>query len=125
MSTLSSATKGNPIKGTGNAGAIKAGDGGARFRTEWPEVDEENHKWMSRNNIDLSTGNAVVVVNNTTTTTPPSSSSSSSSTNHELNNLLLAKNTSRSWIRRNKFLIGAILVFGYVLVVRVIGDTDG
>lgn len=37
-------------------GSIKAGDGGAKFRLEWPEVDEENLKWMAEKRIDPATG---------------------------------------------------------------------
>jgi len=41
---------------TRGIGAIKAGDGGAKFRNEWADVDEENCKWMKENSIDLATG---------------------------------------------------------------------
>lgn len=37
-------------------GNVKAGDGGAKFRSEWPEVDKENWAWISENNIDPVTG---------------------------------------------------------------------
>lgn len=38
------------------AGNIKAGDGGAKFRSEWPEQDEENWEWIRENRIDPTTG---------------------------------------------------------------------
>lgn len=38
-------------------GNVKAGDGGAKFRQEWPEVDKENRAWMAENKIDPLTGN--------------------------------------------------------------------
>jgi ubiquitin-conjugating enzyme E2 J2 len=37
-------------------GNIKAGDGGAKFKSEWPEIDAENWKWIRENNIDVATG---------------------------------------------------------------------
>ncbi|ETS73009.1 hypothetical protein PFICI_15184 [Pestalotiopsis fici W106-1] len=37
-------------------GNIKAGDGGAKFRAEWPDVDKENKTWMAENKIDPATG---------------------------------------------------------------------
>lgn len=40
-------------KGIGN---IKVGDGGLKFRTEWPELDAENWKWMTDRNINQDTG---------------------------------------------------------------------
>lgn len=44
---------------TKGIGAIKAGDGGAKFRQEWPEVDEENWKWMKENRIDPAIGRKI------------------------------------------------------------------
>lgn len=41
------------VKGLGN---IKAGDGGAKFRSEFSEVDTENHQWMQQHRIDIVTG---------------------------------------------------------------------
>ncbi|KAK4690253.1 ubiquitin-conjugating enzyme E2 J2, partial [Lecanoromycetidae sp. Uapishka_2] len=50
----------NPVKGNiatvKGVGAVKAGDGGVKFRAEWPELDEENWKWMRDNNVDAATG---------------------------------------------------------------------
>ncbi|CAI4211707.1 unnamed protein product [Parascedosporium putredinis] len=40
-------------------GNVKAGDGGAKFRAEWSEVDKENGEWMKKNNVDQSTGRVV------------------------------------------------------------------
>ena len=40
-------------KGVGN---IKAGDGGVKFRSEWPESDEENWAWLKDNRIDPVSG---------------------------------------------------------------------
>ena len=37
-------------------GAVKAGDGGVKFRAEWPELDSENFDWMDKNGIDPATG---------------------------------------------------------------------
>lgn len=52
-----------PVKGniatTKGVGAVKAGDGGVKFRAEWEEQDEENWKWMERNNVDLATGKVI------------------------------------------------------------------
>lgn len=37
-------------------GNLKAGDGGAKFKMEWPDVDDENWKWLKDNRIDVATG---------------------------------------------------------------------
>ena len=41
-------------------GAIKAGDGGKRFKEQWPELDEENWKWIEENRIDPKTGRSLI-----------------------------------------------------------------
>ena len=50
----------NPVKGNNSTlkgiGAVKAGDGGVKFRAEWPEKDTENWEWIHRNNIDPGSG---------------------------------------------------------------------
>ncbi|RAO73791.1 uncharacterized protein BHQ10_009803 [Talaromyces amestolkiae] len=38
---------------------IKAGDGGLKFRTEWPELDQENWRWIKDNRIDAATGHII------------------------------------------------------------------
>jgi len=42
---------------TRGVGAIKAGDGGAKFRKEWPEIDKENWEYLKERRIDPITGN--------------------------------------------------------------------
>ena len=41
-------------------GAIKSGDGGKKFREQWPEVDAENWKWMEEQKIDAQTGKSLL-----------------------------------------------------------------
>lgn len=45
-------------------GAVKAGDGGAKFRAEWPDIDQANWAWMERERVDAATGTVVLVVAN-------------------------------------------------------------
>ncbi|GIZ37683.1 hypothetical protein CKM354_000112300 [Cercospora kikuchii] len=51
---------GRPAHQRTGFGAIKAGDGGQRFKEMWPEVDEENWQWMKNENIDPQTGKKVL-----------------------------------------------------------------
>lgn len=37
-------------------GNVKAGDGGEKFRKEWPELDRENWKWLEEKKIEPTTG---------------------------------------------------------------------
>ncbi|MCJ1438842.1 Ubiquitin-conjugating enzyme E2 6 [Xylographa pallens] len=111
-------------------GAIKAGDGGVKFKAEWPELDEENWKWMKSNRIDPGTGNAVPDPN------APASSICSPETLALRRRLggsaaglgavveggQAARDAGQSWIRRNKLMVGGLVVIGYVLLARLLGE---
>ena len=47
---------GSNASGKGN---VKAGDGGAKFKAQWPQLDEENWTWMKEHRIDPATGKHV------------------------------------------------------------------
>lgn len=110
-------------------GNIKAGDGGAKFRAEWPELDKENWKWMKDNNIDYMTGNLL----------PGAVASGSNCGQGTIGGLTRPSGSQavvgavveggravgeegRGWIRRNKLLILGGAVFTYVLIARLLGD---
>ena len=40
-------------------GAVKAGDGGVKFRVEWPELDRDNWWWMERERVDAASGQVI------------------------------------------------------------------
>ncbi|KAI9793215.1 MAG: Ubiquitin-conjugating enzyme E2 6 [Peltula sp. TS41687] len=126
---------------TANAGAIKAGDGGARFRSEWPEIDDANHRFFREKRIDLISGNALPESVPTTTTTTatatgggkncapvalrrapvPNNNNSGATAGGAVENAVVG----RGWLARNKIWFGAVLVFGYVLIARIVGDGEG
>ena len=116
---------------TKGIGAVKAGDGGVKFRAEWPEIDEGNWKYMKENRIDPVTGNAIPDPN-------AAASSACSPETAALRRRLggsaaglgavveggqAARDAGQSWIRRNKFVVGGLLVIGYVLLARLLSDT--
>ena len=115
---------------TKGIGAVKAGDGGVKFRAEWPEIDEENWKYMKENRIDPVTGNYVPDPD------APASSACSPETAALRRRLggsaaglgavveggQAARDAGQSWIRRNKFIVGGLLVIGYVLLARLLGE---
>lgn len=115
---------------TRGIGAVKAGDGGVKFRTEWPELDLENLAWMRENRIDLATGVLIPDPN------APSEASTSVSCSSEVAALRrgpggsgvvgavvgggqAARQVGQSWTGRHKFMVGALLVIGYVLLARL------
>ncbi|KAI9756928.1 MAG: Ubiquitin-conjugating enzyme E2 6 [Lichina confinis] len=137
-SGVKSGARGGVIGGTGNAGAIRSGDGGARFRVEWPELHEANLKWMAEHRMDPATGDVIPQ----TMSTPSKQSASSSSTTCALHDAATLRRPAlvlpspsnnadgartaeaddrRGWIRRNKFFAAALLVFGYVIMIRILG----
>lgn len=108
-------------------GAIKAGDGGAKFRSEWPELDKENWKWMEENKIDPATGERIGE-----TGTPACSpqavalgrrpSGSNASIETVIEGGQAARHAGQSWMKRNKLLITGAAIFFYVLIARMLGD---
>jgi ubiquitin-conjugating enzyme E2 J2 len=110
---------------TRGIGAIKAGDGGAKFRLEWPELDEENQKWMREKRINPQNGFPLpaqssncgpVRIRNTAGT-------GTTAVNPVVQANQIARDAGQSWIsigRWGKIIMGAI--FSYILVTRILGD---
>ncbi|KAF2262447.1 UBC-like protein [Lojkania enalia] len=104
-------------------GAIKAGDGGAKFRVEWPELDEENEKWMKEKRINLANG--MPLARSDARCAPDVAGlrrrpgSSATSVVHEGR---VARDVGQSWLSRNKWRILLGTLFTYILVARMLGD---
>ena len=120
--------KGNTVTLKG-VGAVKAGDGGVKFRSEWPELDEENWNWMKEHRIDAATGKIL--------SNPEGENGSiSAACSPEVAALKrgpggttglgdagrAAREAGQSWVRRNKFLVVGMVVIGYVLMARLVGE---
>jgi len=111
-------------KGPAPKGNVVAGDGGAKFRSEWPEVDKENWEWMKKNNVDTVTGKVV----------PPAGSSScgpqlglagQGSGNQRqavVDAVVQQRDAGTSWLGRNKLLVIGATIFVYVLIARIVGN---
>lgn len=115
-----SATK----KGIGN---VKAGDGGLKFRTEWPELDEENWKWMKDSHVDIATGQIIPDPNTTPNACSPETSAlrrrptgSAAGIGAVVEGGQAARDVGESWLRRNKVWVGLAFVFGYALITRLL-----
>jgi ubiquitin-conjugating enzyme E2 J2 len=113
-----------PSSNSRGVGAIKAGDGGAKFRLEWPEVDEENLKWMKDNRIDLATGLPRPAQSSQPHCSPdvaglrrrPIASAT------VVQDAQIARDAGQGWLSRNKWkvVIGSMLL--YIFVARVLGE---
>ncbi|KAL1583084.1 hypothetical protein WHR41_08274 [Cladosporium halotolerans] len=102
-------------------GAIKAGDGGQRFKEQWPEVDEENWKWMESERINPQTGKSLGLHQQTTNQSGAAAANKSNTAvaggGRETVNAV-----EQSWISKNKWYIVAAALFAYVLAARALGD---
>ncbi|KAF4989928.1 hypothetical protein FDECE_14542 [Fusarium decemcellulare] len=113
--------KSNPA----NKGNVKAGDGGAKFRAEWPEVDVENWEWMKKNKVDSITGNRLDADNNGSCRPQLGISGTSG---HQAQAVVDVVNQQRDagtgWIYRNKLLVAGAAIFIYVLIARLVSGDE-
>lgn len=99
-------------------GAIKAGDGGQRFREHWPEEDEENWKWMESEKIDPQTGRSLVLQQQIQIQEAAAAAARPEATTTRA----VANAPPQSWLSENKWYIVAAALFAYVLAARALGD---
>jgi len=114
---------------TQQKGNIKAGDGGAKFRAEWTELDLENWKWMKDNRIDVASGNTLPDLNSSISNNCGPTigglrrpSGSQAVVGAVVEGGRAVQEEGRSWIRRNKLLVIGSVIFTYVLIARLLGD---
>ncbi len=113
--------------GVSGNGAIKAGDGGEKFRTEWTELDEENWKWMTENKVDPKTG---IQATETQACHPTAAvlSRRGSASGHGIAGAVhggrVAGEGGQSWIKRNRLLVGGAVIFIYVLIARLLASDN-
>lgn len=110
-------------------GAVKAGDGGVKFRAEWPELDSENFDWMKKHRIDPATGNLI----------PDEAGKATTECAAEVAALVrgprgsgglgavrdggqAAREAGTGWISRHKWKVIAAVVFTYVVLSRMVGE---
>ena len=114
------------VKGVG---AVKAGDGGVKFRAEWPELDEENWNWMNEHRIDAATGRILPSSENENSNTSAACSPEVAALRRGPGGTTglgdagrAAREAGQSWLGRNKFLVAGMVVIGYVLIARLVGE---
>ena len=111
-------------------GAIKAGDGGKRFKEHWPEVDEENWKWMEEHKIDPQTGKTLVPQAQQQSCSPEASAlrkqsvGSGGGLGAVVEGGREARDAGQGFLRRNAWYLVAGFLFVYVLTTRLLGEQD-
>jgi ubiquitin-conjugating enzyme E2 J2 len=110
------------------AGAIKAGDGGSRFRKEWPELDKENWDHMKSRRIDPITGNVSAEAASSSCTPAAdalrkrAATGSNSGAGAVVEGAQVARQASQGFMGRNKWYIGMAAFFVYIMMARVLGE---
>jgi ubiquitin-conjugating enzyme E2 J2 len=115
---------GSHVKAGGPAlkGNIKAGDGGAKFRQEWADVDKANWEWMKDNKVDSATG-ARSGAGGPSCGPQLGIAAGSGHQAHAVAGAVLQQgNAGRGWLYRNKLLVAGAAVFMYVLIARLLGE---
>ncbi|EAA61636.1 hypothetical protein AN6990.2 [Aspergillus nidulans FGSC A4] len=102
---------------------VKAGDGGLKFRTEWPELDQENWKWLRENRIDTATGQLRPDPNASSSKCSPETSAlrrrpngSAPGIGAVMDGGNAAREVGQTWLQRNKIWVGLGLLFGLLLL---------
>ncbi|KAF3926139.1 hypothetical protein ABW21_db0201215 [Orbilia brochopaga] len=99
---------------SGGGGKIGFGDGGARFRADWPEVDEQNWQWMKDSKINPQNGRVMVAM--------PSGSSKKEAPEADgkpVAERVVVERASQSWFSRNKLMIATAVIVAWVAIGRV------
>lgn len=110
---------------------VKAGDGGLKFRTEWPELDEQNWAWMKEHRIDTATGQILPDPNAPSKCSPETSAlrrrpnGSGPGLGAVMEGGHVAREAGQGWAGRNRVWIGLAMLFGYALLSRLVSDVQG
>lgn len=109
-------------------GAIKAGDGGKKFREQWAELDEENWKWMEEHRVDPQTGKSLVPVPQPSCSPEADALRKRGAGSGGLGAVVeggqAARDVGQGWLRRHWGKMVLAVVFAYVVAARLMGDVQ-
>ncbi|KAF2165700.1 hypothetical protein M409DRAFT_23990 [Zasmidium cellare ATCC 36951] len=125
--TLEKSSLGSNSKGFG---AIQAGDGGKRFREQFPELDAENWRWMEREGVDPQTGRKSVAAGEGSPSCTPEidglrrrgTEGSNAGLAQVVENGQAARDAGQGWLARNKLYLIAGALFAYAVMARLLSD---
>ena len=114
---------GSHAKNPAQKGNVKAGDGGAKFRAEWPDVDKENWEWMTKHKIDTATGNKIGG-----TSCGPQLGIAAAGSGHQTQAVVDAvvqqRDAGTGWLSQNRLLIIGGVIFVYMLIARIMSEGE-
>ena len=122
----------NPVKGNHatvkGVGAVKAGDGGVKFRAEWADLDSENWKWINQNSIDPATGQIAPSSNESSAACSPEVAALRRGPNGSAPGLGEAERAVRdagqSWLWRHKYTVAFLAMVSWVTLQRLLPDAE-
>ncbi|KAL9056088.1 MAG: hypothetical protein Q9162_003150 [Coniocarpon cinnabarinum] len=107
-------------------GNVKAGDGGAKFRAEWPDLDAQNWKFMAEHRVDPKSGRYVPDPKNASCAPGadalrrrPNGSNGPLSAVAEGGQQ--ARQAGSGWIGQHKLLVAVFAVVAYTVIARILG----
>lgn len=117
---------------TRGLGNIKAGDGGVKYRAEWPDEDAENWKWISEHRIDPLTGKMLPDAEGENIQCSPETLSlrrilggSGAGVGAVVQGGQAARNAGQGWMSKNKLWLMAGGLVLYVMLARLFDDSQG
>lgn len=115
-------------KGVGN---IKAGDGGVKFRAEWPDEDKANWEWIAQHRIDAVTGRMLPDEEGEPVNCSPETKTlrrilggSTTGVGAVVQGGQAARDAGQGWVWRNKLWILSGCFVVYLMLARVFSDGD-
>lgn len=116
-------------KGLGN---IKAGDGGVKFRAEFPEEDQENWRWITQHRIDPKTGRMLPDLEGEEVQCSPETAAlrrilggSGAGVGAVVHGGQAARNAGQGWLSTKKVWMVFGGVFLYFIAARMISEAQG
>ncbi|EJT82128.1 ubiquitin-conjugating enzyme [Gaeumannomyces tritici R3-111a-1] len=109
--------------GPGQKNNVRAGDGGFKFRSEWPEVDTENWEWIRKNDVDPATGQKASAAPTCGPQLGIAAGASGHQTQAVVDAMVQRREAGQGWLwHHNKFVLALVFVFVYVLIARLLGS---
>ena len=109
-------------------GAVKAGDGGVKFRAEWPELDAENWAWMKENRVDAATGRILPAADGESAKCSPEVMALKRGPGGSVGGLgdagRAAREAGQGWLGRHKVMVVVFAVLGWALASRWVASGD-
>ncbi|KIW81040.1 hypothetical protein Z517_04063 [Fonsecaea pedrosoi CBS 271.37] len=110
---------------------IKAGDGGIKFRLEFPDEDKENWVWIKEHRIDPATGRMLPDEEGEEINCSPETRAlrrilgGSTGVGVVVQGGQAARDAGQSWVWRNKMWIIAGGIVVYFMLARIFGEEEG